>query len=161
MKRRTIDKISITLLNQKEFELLTQLKNLLKEQLRILLHLVKSRNIPFTIMILKTTNECINEIRKNIREYDLVFQIPNKENHYLIILQNTNITNAIEIGSRLSSLIKREFIIKKEIIYNQIALISIQEPIEIEEVLYQIVTSLKQTTIDKSEKQLWEKIIKL
>lgn len=161
MKRRTIDKISITLLNQKEFELLTQLKNLLKEQLRILLHLVKSRNIPFTIMILKTTNECISEIRKNIREYDLVFQIPNKENHYLIILQNTNITNAIEIGSRLSSLIKREFIIKKEIIYNQIALISIQEPIEIEEVLYQIVTSLKQTTIDKSEKQLWEKIIKL
>ncbi len=161
MKRRTIDKISITLLNQKEFELLTQLKNLLKEQLRILLHLVKSRNIPFTIMILKTTNECISEIRKNIREYDLVFQIPNKENHYLIILQNTNITNAIEIGSRLSSLIKREFIIKKEIIYNQIALISIQELIEIEEVLYQIVTSLKQTTIDKSEKQLWEKIIKL
>jgi GGDEF domain-containing protein len=111
-------------------------------------------------MILKTNISCINEIRENIRKTDLVFKMP-IENYYIIILQHTNITTAIQVGSRISSLIKREFMLKKEITYHQMALISVESKVKIKDVIYEILTSIDKNKLDKNEKDLWKKIKKL
>ncbi len=159
MKKRNSEEKNRFLLTQEKFKISTSLKKELNKYIKTLNYLLKEKSIPYTIMILKTTQDCIKELRNNIRSTDIVFKIPKTTNYYAIILQNTSINNAIEVGSRISSLVKREFMINKKVFFNQIALFGIeQKSIKASILAYEITLYLDKKEI-KNDENLW-KIIK-
>jgi hypothetical protein len=160
MKKRFNEEKNQLLLNSTQFNIYKNLEKELKKYLKILNYLLKTKSIPYTLMILNTTHECIDKLKKHIRSTDILLKIPNIQNHYIIILQNTDTNRAITLGSRISSLIQREFMINEQNFYNQIKIFGIEkEPIKSYKLAYEIALNIDEKPTNK-EQNLWEVIKK-
>jgi len=159
MKKRFNEDKNKFLLNSKQFETAINLQKELEKYLHVLNHLLKTESIPYTLMLLKTTHECVDMLKKHIRNTDILFKIPNIENHYVIILQNTDTNRAIKLGSRFSSLLQRDFMLNKLIFFNQIKIFGIEKtPIEPYLLAYEMAIEMDENIIEDKE-NLW-KVIK-
>jgi len=159
MKKRFNEDKNKLILNSKQFEIAKNLQDELKKYLKILNYLLETEKIPYTLMVLKTTHECIDKIKDHIRNTDILFKIPNIENHYVIILQNTNTNRAIKLGSRISSLIQRDFMLNKLIFFNQIKIFGIEKKaIKPFKLAYEIALEMNENVLDEEE-NIW-KVIK-
>jgi len=152
MKKRKNEEKHQFLLEEKEFKIFISLKRRLKEYLELLNQLYESKKIKYTIMIIKASEKSIKETLDNIRKTDIFLKIPYIQNHYIIILQNTECKAAIEVGSRLTSLINRTFMIHKKNISHKVSLISFEQtPPSLTEICYEIIYIIKKFKEDTGD----------
>ena len=144
MNKRKNETLNQYLLNRQETKILISLKKRLYEYLEILNHLYELKKIKYSLIIIKSSEESIKETVSYIRKTDIFLKIPYIKNHYIIILQNTDCKSAIQLGSRLTSLIKRIFILNKKNISHKISLISFEsQPPNILDICYEIIQIIK------------------
>jgi len=152
MNKRKNEDLHQFLLEEKEFKIFISLKRRLKEYLELLNQLYESKKIKYTIMVIKASEKSIKETLSYIRKTDIFLKIPYIPNHYIIILQNTECKAAIEVGSRLTSLINRTFMINKKQISHKVSLISFEkEPPSLVEICYEIIYIIKKFKEDTGD----------
>jgi hypothetical protein len=127
MKKRKNEEVNEILFNKKEFKLFIALKNKISDYVELLNYHYETNKIPYTVMVIFATEESMKETLSNIRKTDIFLNIPHLRNHYLLFFQNTDCKEAIEVGSRLTSLIERTFMINKKNISHKVAVISFEE----------------------------------
>ncbi|WP_456478986.1 hypothetical protein [Nautilia sp.] len=144
-KKRKNEDLNKYLLDGKEFKIFISLQKKLKHYLELLNHLYETKNIKYTIMFIKSSEKSIKETLSNIRKTDIFLKVPYTQNHYILLLQNTESKSAVEFGSRLTSLINRTFMLNKKNITHKVALIAFgKKPPELIEVCYEILYIMKQ-----------------
>jgi hypothetical protein len=144
MKKRKNEQFDHYLLDEKEFKIFISLKKRLKEYLKLLNFLKETKNVKYTIMIIKASEKSIKETLINIRKTDIFIKIPYTTNHYILLLQNTECKCAVEFGSRLTSLINRTFMLNKKNIKHKVSLIYFDKKIpSLTQTCYEIVQTLK------------------
>ena len=152
MKKRKNESLNHYLLNEKEFKTYISLHKKLKEYLKLLNHLYESKGIKYSLILINASEKSIKETISNIRKTDIFIKIPYMQEHYLIILQNTESKSAVAFGSRLTSLINRSFMLNKKQISHKIALISFNNtPPNITEICYEIINIIKKFKNDPKD----------
>jgi len=144
MNKRKNEEISKFLLTKKEFKLFIALKNKISDYLEILNYQYTKEKIPYSVMVLQASEKSIKETLSNIRKTDILLKIPYLPHHYLLFFQNSSCKDSIEIGSRLTSLIERTFMLNQKNISHKAALICFEEnPPKILDLCYEIILTIK------------------
>jgi len=144
MNKRSNNAQNKYLLDTKELKTCIALKEKIQDHIQILNHLYNTKDIPYTVMILEASEKSIIETIEYIRKTDIFVKIPYKQNFYIIMLQNTDSKSAIDFASRLTGLIKRNFMINKKTISHKLALISFEQNApDVVELCYEITYTLK------------------
>jgi hypothetical protein len=150
MNKRKNESLNQYLLTKTEFKILHSLKRRLEDYIETLNYLYQTKKVKYTIIIIQASEKSIKETLSNIRKTDIFLKIPYIQNHYIIILQNTECKPAVQFGSRLTSLINRTFMLNKKQIRHKISLIAFEnEPPKIMDICYetvQIIKKFKETT---------------
>ncbi|ACM92461.1 hypothetical protein NAMH_1255 [Nautilia profundicola AmH] len=158
MNKRKNEALNQYLLDEKEFKIFISLKKRLEEYLEVLNYLYEIKKIKYTMIIIKSSEKSIKETLNYIRKTDIFLKIPYTQNHYIIILQNTECKSAVQFGSRLTSLINRTFMLNKKNITHKVSLISFEKiPPKSIDVCYEIIHILKKFK-EKSSDDYWVEI---
>ncbi len=159
MKQRKNQELDQFLFDKKEFKILISLQNRLSKYIDALNYLYNSKNVKYTLMVIKASEKSIKETLSNIRKTDIFLKIPYSKNHYILILQNTECKSAIQFGSRLTSLISRTFMLNKKHIDHKVALIAFETtPPSIMEICYETVHIMKKFNEENKDTDYWIEI---
>jgi hypothetical protein len=158
MNKRKNENLNQYLLDEKEFKIFISLQKRLGEHLELLNYLFETKKIKYTIMIINASEKSIKETLTNIRKTDIFLKIPYTQNHYILLLQNTECKSAVEFGSRLTSLINRTFMLNKKSISHKVSLIAFEKnPPKTIDVSYEILYIMKKFK-EKTGDDYWVEI---
>jgi hypothetical protein len=144
MKNRRNEEINEILFNKKEYKIFIALKKKIIDYVELLNYQYSSKNIPYSAMIIHASEDSMKETLQNIRKTDIFLNIPYIKNHYLLFFQNTDCKQAIKVGSRLTSLINRTFMLNKKNISHKVAIVSFeQNPPPVIDLCYEILLIIK------------------
>ena len=161
MNKRKNDNLNRFLLNEKELKIYRSLLNKLDEYIALMNRLFETKNIKYSIIIINASEKSIKETRSYIRNTDIFLKVPYMQHYYILLLQNTECKSAVEFGSRLTSLINRNFMLHKKNISHKIALISFNTtPPTAIDVCYEILNIIKKFKNDPKN-DYWVEIKRL